>query len=159
MLSKTTWWKLGHWGNLSAQDFQKEVESATTMLYKWLLNAKSCAVAPSKRTITWKKCILPGTTMKNLLSMARGFAVNLHLLVNVLCRQRKWETGLLWAYVVREATDNFTKGHFITEGITSGRRFLKRPGVEAGPMPQLDTWKTSGLKLPPRRRTRANENA
>jgi hypothetical protein len=39
---------------------------------------KSCAVAPSKTTITWKKWILPGITMKNLLSMARGFAVHLH---------------------------------------------------------------------------------
>jgi len=33
---------------------------------------KSCAVAPSKTAITWKKWILPGITMKNLLSMARG---------------------------------------------------------------------------------------
>ena len=39
---------------------------------------KSCAVAPSKITITWKKWILPGIMMKNLLSMARGFAVHLH---------------------------------------------------------------------------------
>jgi hypothetical protein len=30
------------------------------MLYKWLLKeAKSCAVAPSKTTTTWKKWILP----------------------------------------------------------------------------------------------------
>jgi hypothetical protein len=68
---------------------KKEVESATTMLYKWLLKAVSCAVAPSKTTTMLKKWILPGFTMKNLLSMARGFAVHLHLLVNALCHQRK----------------------------------------------------------------------
>jgi hypothetical protein len=46
---------------------------------------KSCAVAPSKTTITWKKWILPGITMKNLLSMARGSYTR----VSVLCRQQK----------------------------------------------------------------------
>ena len=45
------------------------------------------------------------------------------------------------------------------EGITSGRRFLKRPGVEVWPMPQLETSATAGMSSPPRRRTRANENA
>jgi hypothetical protein len=70
--------KLGHWGDLSAEDLKKEVENATMMLYKWLLKAKSCAVAPSKTTITSKKWILPGITLNNLLSMARGFAVHLH---------------------------------------------------------------------------------
>jgi hypothetical protein len=46
---------------------------------------KFCAVAPSKTTITWKKWILPGIKMKNLLSMARGSYTR----VSVLCRQRK----------------------------------------------------------------------
>jgi hypothetical protein len=32
---------MGHWGDLSAQDLQKEVEIATTMLYKRLSKAKS----------------------------------------------------------------------------------------------------------------------
>ena len=47
----------------------------------------------------------------------------------------------------------------IIKGITSGRRFLKRPGVEVWPMPQLETSTTAGMNSPPRRRTRANENA
>jgi hypothetical protein len=32
---------------------------------------KSCAAAPRKTTIAWKKWVLPGITMKNLQSMAR----------------------------------------------------------------------------------------
>jgi hypothetical protein len=47
----------------------------------------------------------------------------------------------------------------ITKGITSSRRFLTRPGVEVWPMPQLETSATAGVTTPPRRRTRANENA
>jgi hypothetical protein len=43
------------------------------MVHKWLLKAESCAVAPSKNAITWKKWILAGITMSNLLSMARDF--------------------------------------------------------------------------------------
>jgi hypothetical protein len=48
---------------------------------------KSCAVAPSKTTITWKKWILPVITMKNLLTMVmvRGYYTR----VSVLCRQHK----------------------------------------------------------------------
>jgi hypothetical protein len=32
---------MGHCGDLSAQSLQKEVASATTILYKWLSKAKS----------------------------------------------------------------------------------------------------------------------
>jgi hypothetical protein len=47
----------------------------------------------------------------------------------------------------------------ITNGNTSGQRFLKRPGVEVWHMPQLETSTTAGMNSPPLRRTRANENA
>jgi hypothetical protein len=70
---------LGHWGDLSAQDLQKRSgEFGHDAVQVAVEGVKSCAVAPSKTTITWKKWILPGITMKNLLSMARGFAVHLH---------------------------------------------------------------------------------
>jgi hypothetical protein len=52
---------------------------------------KSCAVAPSKTTITWKKWILPGITMKSMLSMARGSYTRM----SVLYRQKNLEAGLL----------------------------------------------------------------
>jgi hypothetical protein len=80
---------MGLWGDLSAQDLQKEVESATTMLYKWLLKAKSCAVALSKNTITWKKLILPGITMEKLAVYGQGLCGASTLACHVLCRQRK----------------------------------------------------------------------
>ena len=38
----------------------------------------------------------------------------------------------------------------ITKGITSGRRFLKRPGVEIWPMPQLGTSTTARMNSSPR---------
>jgi hypothetical protein len=43
---------------------------------------KSCAVAPRKTTITWKMWILPGITMKNLLSMARGSCTRVSCLMS-----------------------------------------------------------------------------
>ena len=71
---------LGHWGDLSARDLQKEVESAATMLYTWLLKEANPALwrQAKQTTMTWKKWILPEITMKNLLSMARDFSVHLH---------------------------------------------------------------------------------
>jgi hypothetical protein len=42
---------LGHWGDLSAQDLQKEVESSATMLYKWLLKESN--------PVLWRQAKLP----------------------------------------------------------------------------------------------------
>jgi len=55
----------------------------------------------------------------------------------------------------------FHQRPLLTKGITSGRRFLKRPGcrVQVWPMPQVETPATAGVNSPPRRRTRAYENA
>jgi hypothetical protein len=89
---------------------------------------KSCAVAPSKTAITWKKWILPGITMKNLLSMARGS------MSYVASKSQKRAFSELPLFV-RPLT---ISPKAITKGFTSGRRFLKRPGVEVWPMPQRD---------------------
>ena len=43
--------KPGHWGDLSAQDLQKEVESAATVLYKWLLKESN--------PVLWRQAKLP----------------------------------------------------------------------------------------------------
>jgi len=136
---------------------QNEVKSAINMLYKWLLTAKFCAVAPSETTITWKKSILPGITIKNLLSMARGFTVHLYsrVMSYVASGSEKWAFSELPLFV-RPLT---ISPKAITKGIKSGRRFMKRPGVEVWHMPQLETSTTAGVNSPLRLLTRANENA
>jgi hypothetical protein len=114
---------------------------------------KSCAVAPIKTTITWKKWILQGITMKTCCRWPG--APILACLSYVASKSEKRAFSELPLFV-RPLT---ISPKAIIKGITSGRRFLKRPGVEVWAMPQLETSATAGVNLPPRRRTLANENA
>ena len=57
----------------------KELESASTMLYKWLLKeANPVLWRQAKLPLRGKNGFSQGLRQKNLLSMARGFAVHLH---------------------------------------------------------------------------------
>jgi hypothetical protein len=98
--------------------------------------------------------------MKNLLSMARGFAVHLHSRVmSYVASEREKRAFSELPLLVRPL--NISPKAITTKGITSGRsrRFLKWPGVEVWPVPHLGTSTTAGVNSTSRRRTRSNENA
>ena len=94
--------------------------------------------------------------MTNLLPIAKGFAVHVHsrVMSYVASESEKRAFSELPLFV-RPLT---ISPKAISKGITSGRRFLKRPGVEVWPMLELVTSTTVGANSPPRRRTRANGN-
>ena len=147
---------MGHCGDLSAQGLEKEVASAT-------------------------RCCTSGCRRQNPKILCWGTKQNYHFVEEVDSPRDYDEKlavdgqGLLHSRVMSYVASKSQKRAFsglplfvrpltispkaITKGITSGRRFLKRPGVEVWPMPQLETSATAGMNSPPRRRTRANENA
>jgi hypothetical protein len=125
------------------------------MLYKWLLKAKSCGAKQNYRYV--EEVGSARYKMKNLLSMARGFAVNLYsrVMSYVASISEKRAYSELPLFVRPQAISP----NSINKGITSGLCFLKRPGVGVWPMPELEASTTEGVNSPPRRRTRANGNA
>jgi hypothetical protein len=84
--------------------------------------------------------------MKNLLSLARGFAVHLHsrVMSYVVSEIEKRAFSEIPLFVRPLAISPKA----ITKGIARGRRFLKRPGVKVWPMPKLGTSATAGVISP-----------
>ena len=147
---------MGHCGDLSAQGLLKEVASATTMLHKWLskANPKILCCGTKQNYHYVEEVDSPRDYDKKLAVDGQGH-LNSRAMSYVANRSEKQAFSELPLFV-RLPT---ISPKAITKGFTSGRRFLKRPGVEVWPMPQLETSTTAGMNSPPRRRTRANENA
>jgi hypothetical protein len=86
----------------------KEVENATPVLYKRLLKAKSCAVAPSKTTVNWKKWILPGIAMKTFCRWP-GALQSSYTRISCLMSPAKVISGPSLSF---RCSTMFTKGHY-----------------------------------------------
>ena len=83
---------LGHWGDLSARDLQKEVESAATMLYKWLLKESNPVLLScgAKQNYHYVEEIDSSRDYDEKLSVyCQGLCGAPTLACHVLCRQRK----------------------------------------------------------------------